>query len=502
MDMQSDEFKPKVGLITLTDVPRALAVAGEREEAITKKHNEYKRFLTANDIIVVDAADHISSKPGWVSFYTSEDIEKAVDLFHQNHVEAIIIGCWHWSEPMFVVEIARSAGKPILLYSDDDPAWAATCMLTAAGASLWETSPNRAAQVHERFYGDRKGSLKWIRGVCALEKMKKSVFVLWGGSYALRMEYLQDDYPRLKSFLAGDILTEDQYVLIKGSESIDNERIEDFIKWLNSGGVNFKFDDRMFTPEVLKKQTALYFAAKDRISHLGKKIAGVSVKCFDELSDVYGVDGCFIPAFIPFGEDSEGPKRTINTICEGDIKGLLTMALLTNITGGIPSLFGDVSYISSNYMIVSNCGASSIYYSCRSCAACDVLKNLKIEANYEGISGGAVGYCCPPGEMTVARLVRSKGKYFMLLGLGNAMEITEEISSKFYFGSTWPHTAIKLQSDRQLIVQALGANHLVATFGNYLKEVYYACSLAGIEIFRMDSDDGLNKWLDRVRYLD
>jgi L-fucose isomerase-like protein len=104
--------------------------------------------------------------------------------------------------------------------------------------------------------------------------------------------------------------------------------------------------------------------------------------------------------------------------------------------------------------------------------------------------------------MTVARLVRSKGKHFMLVGLGSAIEVTKEISSKFYFGKTWPHTAVKLNSDQQLLVQALGANHVVATFGNYLKELQYACTLAGIEVFRIDSNDGIIKWLDRVRYLD
>ena len=263
--MYNNEFKPRVGLITLTDVPRAISVVKEREEAITKKHNDYKSFLLENGIEVFDPADAVPRKPGQVSFYSSEDISTAVDFLIHNHVEAIIIGCWHWSEPMFVVEISRATRKPILLYSDEDPAWAAACFLTAAGASLWETSHNKAAQVHERLYGDRVCSIKWIKGVCALEKMKKSTFIMWGGSYALRMEYLQDDFPRLKSYLVGDILTEDQYVLVKGAESIDGKRIENFISWLKSGNVKFNFDEKMFTPGVLKKQAGLYFAAKDRI---------------------------------------------------------------------------------------------------------------------------------------------------------------------------------------------------------------------------------------------
>ncbi len=76
-----------------------------------------------------------------------------------------------------------------------------------------------------------------------------------------------------------------------------------------------------------------------------------------------------------------------------------------------------------------------------------MLKNITIEQNCEGVTGGAVGYDCPPGEMTVARFVRSKGKYFMHLGLANAVEITAEIKSKFHYGaarilqSTWELTS-------------------------------------------------------------
>lgn len=495
------DLKPKIGLISLTDTPRALALANEMEIAIAKKHYDFKDFLIKNDIEVFDAAEFVKKDKNQVGFYNSEDISSAVDFFNQSHIEALIIGCWHWSEPMFVVEIARALNKPILLYSDEDPAWAATCLITAAGASLWETSPNRASQVHERFYGDKEGVLRWVRGVCAIEKLRRSKFILWGGSYALRMEYLQDDYPKLKSFLLDDIIIEDQYILIKEAEKISQDRIEKFVNWLKDNGVKLNFDDKMFNPSVLKKQASLYFAAKDRINSFGKSISGVSVKCFNELSDVYGVDPCFLPAFIPYNEDSEGPKRAVNTICEGDIKGLITMVLLSNIKRGVPSLFGDVSYIGKDYFIISNCGASSIQYACRSCSTCDILENLTIEANCEGASGGAVGYKCPPGQMTVARLVRSKGNYFMLAGVGNALEITEEISSKFYYGKTWPHTAIKINCSQQLLVQALGANHIVAVFGDYLKELSYACILAGIEFYRIDSDSEIEKWLNRVRYL-
>ena len=496
-----EELKPKIGLISITDTPRALAYVEEREETIKCKHNLFKKYLQDNDITVVDPADHMEMEKDRVTFYSSRQISQVVDIFLQNHVEAVIIGCWSWAEPMLAVELAKKVNKPILLYSDEDPAWPATCLITAAGASLWEASPNKFAQAHERIYGDQKEVMKWIKGVCALEKLNRGTLVLWGGSYALRMEYLQDDFPRLKSFLIGDIIVEDQYVLIKYAEQVSQRRVKDFIDWLESGKVVFNFDKKIFTRDVLKKQIALYLASKDRINEIGDEIIGASVKCFNELSDIYGVDPCFIPAFLPYHEDSEGLKRIVPTVCEGDIKGLLTSMILFYVSIGRSPLFGDVTYVGKDYLIISNCGGSSVSYACKNCNTSEVLSKLTLEANCEGVSGGAVGYKCPPGKITIARLLRSKGKYFMHIGLSETIEINKEIQSKFHYGEIWPHTAVKMNVDQQLMVKALGANHLVVVFGDYVKEIMNFCRQARIEIFRIDSNDDIEKWLTEIANL-
>jgi len=500
----SEKIIPKVGFLSLSESPRALSFADELNNYILKKHIEFKAFLLKNKIEVIDAAELIerpANPKNIIGFYSSEDIQKAVDVFNKNHIEAVIVGCWHWTDPMFVVEIARSLNKPVLLYGEENPAWAASCLILAGGASLWDTSPNRFAQAHERIYGNLESVIKWVRGVTVLEKLKRGKLLLWGGSYALRMEFLQDDYPYLKSFLLGDILTEDQYVLIKYAGEVSEKRINNFINWLKKGNAKLNFDNLKFTPEILKKQAALYLGAKDRIKELGKDIIGVSVKCFSELSDIYGVVPCFLPAFLPYTFDSEGEKDQLPTVCEGDTKALISSILLSYFAGGIPALFGDVTYISKDYYFISNCGASSVYYSCKSCSTMDVLENLTFEANAEGASGAAVGYDGFEADMTVIRLLRSKGKYFMHYGLGTSIKISSSMKSTIYFGKTNPHTAIRMNVDKDLLINALGANHLIAVPGNYLLETEYFCRQVGIETYRIDSNEGINEWLKRVYYL-
>jgi L-fucose isomerase-like protein len=324
---------------------------------------------------------------------------------------------------------------------------------------------------------------------------------LWGGSYALRMEFLQDDYPFLKSFLLGDVVIEDQYVLIKYAEQVSKKRIGNFIDWLKNGGARFNFDSVKFTPEILEKQAALYLGAKDRINELGDDIIGVSVKCFNEMSDVYGVVPCFLPAFIPFGQDSEGDKCQLPTVCEGDTKALISSILLSYFAGGIPALFGDVTTINKNYYHISNCGASSIFYACKSCKVNDILNSLTFEANSEGAGGAAVGYNGFEEDMTIIRLIRSKGRYFMHYGLGTSIKMTKNMQDAIYFGKTNPHTAIKMCVEKNLFINALGANHLIAIPGNFLKETEYFCRQAGFEAFRIDSNVGINEWLKKVHSL-
>jgi len=497
----NENLKPKIGLVSITDTPRALAYVDEVESVIKRKHDNLKKQLRNNGVIVIDPSEHLKMEKGRASLYSSRQATEAADFLLQNHAEALIIGCWSWAEPMLAVELVKKINKPVLLYADEDPAWPATCLLSAAGASLWETSPNVFAQRHERIYGNWQMVKKWINGTVILEKMNSGTLILWGGSYALRMEYLQDDFPKLKSFLIGDIMVEDQYVLIKYAEEIPEKRINGFISWLESGKAVFNFDKKIFTRDVLKKQIALYLASKDRINEIGSEVMGASVKCFNELSDIYGVDPCFIPAFLPYHEDSEGIKNIIPTVCEGDVKGLLTCVIMFYASLGKPPLFGDVTYIGKDYLIISNCGGSSVSYACKNCLTSEVLCNLKFEANCEGVSGGAIGYKCPPGEITIARMVRSKGKYFMHIGLFDTIEISKEIQSRFHYGKTWPHTAVKMKSDQQLMIKALGSNHLVAVFGNYMTEMINFCKQAGIETFRIDSDDDIERWLERVAYL-
>ena len=487
---------PKVGVISVTDVPREQGLVSEREQYINKAHQDLIDYLRNNNIDVVDVSSKIERPDNnLAAIYKHSDARNCIKVMVNEDVEALVIGCWHWCEPMLIVDLAREFNKPILLYSDGNPMWAGVTLISAAGASLWQNAPNFYSIVHKRVYGDKSEIIKWTRGVTAVEKLKRGKFILWGGSYALAMEYLQDDYSKLKSFLVGDIINEDQYILIKYSKQIAEKRLIGFANWLKSNKTVINYDDKMLTEEIFKKQIALYLAAKDRINEY-ENVLGVSVKCFTELSDTYGVDACFLPAFLPFYEDSEGKKDVVPCVCEGDIKALICSSLLQIISSGHPSLFGDILFIDKDYLVMGNCGASSIYYSCFSKIVKEVLKGITISQNFEG-RGGAVSYnTAKDNLMTMVRLLRIKDEYIILLGLMQTIEIKENMRNKTCFYRNWPLTALKFNVSRELLVDSLGANHLIGIPGDFTNELIYSGNIAGIKVFRIDSDDEIKKWIN------
>jgi len=270
------------------------------------------------------------------------------------------------------------------------------------------------------------------------------------------------------------------------------DRVDRFVSWLQEGGVTITRDDKMLTEQSARTQAALYLAARDRLRELDDEpIAGVSVRCQPELSEDYGCTACLLPAFLPFGTDSEGEQPVVPTVCEGDIKGLITCALLGLIEPGVPPLFGDLKYIGEDMLIISNCGGSSVYYAARSNDSKAALPHVTWAAQCQGAAGGAIGYNGAPGPLTVARLIRIEGEHLMQLGLMRAREITQEVAEKIIWGQTWPHIAIEHGVQRDLLVRAVGSNHYCALPGDRTAEVEHACREAGIEVLRLDSDDAL-----------
>jgi len=489
--------QPRVGVVSFTD-PRPTAQAEPRERYIEARHAALVDHLQQAGFAVVDPMPRF--REGWTEVYglnQTAEVLACADYLVSEGIDCLVQGCWHWTDPYLGVHLAARTNVPTALFCENDPAWAGSVLVSSISAGLRETVPNRHALTHQRFRGEKERLTKWVRGVAALQQMRRSSLVLWGGTYSLRMEHLQDDIPRLKSFLIGDVWQEDQYILIQKAERMlaaNDPAIDRQIDWLAEQGASIEYDGGMLTAESFRRQVALYLAARERLAELaGEKVAGASIKCQPEVMTYWGATGCTLPAFLPFGCDYSGEQPIMPTVCEGDIKGLLSCVLLHKIHPAAPPLFGDVKYIGDDFWLLSNCGAASVFYARNSLDPAVTLPHVRIRGNCHGASGGAIGYFGQPGPLTLARLIRIHGRYQMQLGLGEAIPVGEEVQARIMFGEMWPLHAITLPSNLALFFEAVGANHFSATPGDFTAEVAAACREAQIPVFRIDDDGDLRR---------
>ena len=492
--------KIRVGVATFTD-PRETAGTREREKYNNSCHRRLKRFLRESGFQPIDAMNEL--RPNWSAakgnfgLGRTDEVFRAADFLNANRIDCLVIGAWHWTDSFLPVRLQIHTDVPVALVCMDDPTWGGTVFVTAVSASMKETAANSHALTNRRFKEDWDGLAKWVRGVGALQQMRRASALLWGGTYSLRMEHLQDDIPALKSFLIGDILQEGQMFLAHKAEQIlssQPKRIDKMLDWLRSHKTTITYDDKMATTEAVRRQIALYLGARDRLDELKEEepVQGVSIKCQHELSELWGTTACSLPALLPFTSDAERKRRDLlPTVCEGDIKGLLTGMLLNKIQPDVPPLFGDVRYIGPDFWIISNCGASSIYFAANSLDPEEALPKVTIQAQCQGASGAAFGYFGKPCVLTLARLTRAAGEYSMQLGLGRVVQFDRATLQTLGFGSMWPLHKITMTSDMKLFFDVVGANHFSATVGDVSESVEAACFEAGIRLVRVDDNDSL-----------
>ena len=494
-----------VGIVSFTD-PRPTSLAREREEYIERNHLELKRHLEADGIEVLDPM--APRKEGWQDIYgvqTLEEVNHCVRELRNGGAQAVILGCWHWTEPGLTSPLVRDLNVPACLFIEKNSGWAASCCQASSGSSLWQEAIGSDVSLrHERIRGDYAECARWVRGAAAMQKLRSQTLMLWGSSHSLRMEHLRDDYSLLRSLFVKQILEEGQYYLIRGAERIldkEPQRVRRFVKWMERNGVQITYDRKMLTRKALANQIALYLAARDRLAEIEDDIAGVSVKCQHEISMEFGYTGCFLPAFLPFAEDSEGPQRIIPTTCEGDVKSLITCLLLMNFDAAIPPFFGDFKFAGDEYVLISNCGASSVYYAANSNDPSKSLKRVRVEGQCHCAGGGAVGWDGLPGPYTMARLVRVKDRYFMQLALCEAVKVTAQVKRNAIFGSMWPHHALKFGVPTDKLVKVVGSNHYAGTTGDRIAEMAFACRQAGLPIVRLDREDEIDAFYEEVARL-
>jgi L-fucose isomerase len=204
----------------------------------------------------------------------------------------------------------------------------------------------------------------------------------------------------------------------------------------------------------------------------------VGVKCQPELSDGY-VSQCVAHTLMNGRLDADGAKPATVHACESDADGALTMQILHLLTGGHPVALLDVRWLnqSTGLWTLANCGATAAAF-CASPADPTGLSAIHLVPHAFGQGGGgALSAVIAPQSVTLARLCRRDGAYWMAIVSGCTEYATRE--DRALTTPAFPQAFLRTTAGRDFILE-YGSNHLHLTSGEYVEELVAFCRQAGI----------------------
>lgn len=465
--------KPKVALITFGDA-RAHEWENLFRGLTEPRHQRIKEYLEALPVSLHAFADVARTKA---------QIDTQVEELKDAGVETFIAHIPCWTAPNLIVRAVQRIGLPTILVSNKHPGTHGTVGLLGAGGALDQIGYSHLrirASFETSVIADK--ALPFIRAASAVHRLKGTVFGLFGGR-SLGIDTGTFDPMQWRRMFGVDVEHIDQLEIVRRAQLIPPDQVSEMVAWLEKSVASVDYDGQRLTPEKLAFQASCYLATKEIIDELGLDF--VAIKCMPEMTNHY-VPQCISAALLPGPYDAQGNKQSIPMACEADGDGALTMELLSLVSGGSPTLFGDLSYLNeeTSTIYMPNCGALCSWFAARADTAEDNLNQVELRPSFRP-SGGAITYFrAAPGPVTLARLYRRAGKYVMAIIYGEMKAPSSEEYQTFVDerGSHQLPTAfISVSLDFDALVDEFGSNHISGVAGNYVSELQQVCRLLDIE---------------------
>jgi len=461
--------KRKLGILTFSDGRKQV-----HEELI----NINQKFL--NHLVkTLEKTRELELVVGSEIIYTPTQAKAQAEALKCAGVDGTLFNFSVWSFPHLAVIAAENGRGPYLLLSNLNPQSPGLIAMLAAAGCL-----DQVGIRHSRLWGDvsdekvLKGILSFIHSASVVNRLKGQTCGLIGGR-SMGMYIGAVDTRQWQTIFGVDLEHVDQLEIMVRAEKIPEEKIERALQWLTERVKKIDYSKEGLTPEKMKKQIRSYYATKEITEE--KKLDFVGVKCQPELSDNYGTQ-CLSHAFLNDPYDMDGKKESIVAGCEADLDGALTMQILKLLTDS-PVLFFDLRHYdtNNNLFVFSNCGSQPTYFAGRSDDPRENLKNVTFYSQtpfYYRAGGATVQYMCAPGEVTIARLARKDGEYWMAIIPGEFVSVPQERLKET--SPEWPQGFTKLSIDANELIKGIGGNHVHAVYGNYVNELVEICNMIGI----------------------
>jgi len=413
---------------------------------------------------------------------TKDQIDAQVDELRAAGVEVLVAHTPCWTSPNLVVRGIQRLDLPTVLVGNKHPGTHSTVGLLGAGGTL-----SQIGYPHMRVREDFNAALAkkvmpFFRATAVKSRLRGKVFGLFGGR-SLGIDTGTFDPMQWKKLFGVDTEHIDQLEIIRRAELVPEVATTKMMTWLTRSVGKVAYNDDKFTPEKLAFQIRCYLATMEIIREMGLDF--VAIKCMPDLTTHF-VPQCISAALLPSPYDADGKRDPIMMACEADGDAALTMEILKEISGGLPVLFMDVSYIDDEegMFYFPNCGAFCSWYAARSDDPVENMKQLELRPANRPAGGAITYFTTAPGPMTLARLFRENGRYHMGIISGETVDISPAAQAKFIQarGSHQLPTAfLKLDVNVDRLISGFGSNHVMGVAGDRVAELVHFCELMEIE---------------------
>ncbi len=470
--------KKRVGIITFSDGRDF--VHKELEKVNRKFEQRLADSLERTGEVEVVRSSEIVWKPSIAKKVAKELLKSDVEVTIFNYA----VWCW----PHLTVIASLFAPGPFLLYGQVNPKYPGMVGLLAASGAL-----EQIGVYHEKVWGEPEDPkvvdrvLKFVRAAVALNRLKGERYGMFGGRPMGMYTASSNGDQWMKEF-GIDVEQIDQYELVIRAEKVPKQKRERARKWLEELST-VAYDGKLLTPEILEKQIALYYAARELIDEY--ELDFVGFKGQPEMTNNYATMDV-VEAFLNDPYDWDGPKDPTVAATETDMDGALTMEIFKHISGQ-PVLFADVRhyFVDRNLLDLCNSGTHATFFAGRSYDPRENLRNVVFcpETFYFPAGGAAVKHFAVPGEVTLARLTRKDGRYFMTIVPAEFVELLKGEMEKLAdeVQKEWPHAFARLRVDMDTFLKHYPCNHVHGVYGNYVEELILFCRMKGIEYIVLES---------------
>jgi L-fucose/D-arabinose isomerase len=468
----------KVGILTFSDgrdyIHRDLEPLNRR----------YQEELAA----ALGATGQVEVVQGTEIIWNNETANREARHIAQAGCDLTICNYAIWCYPHLTALATATAPGPYLLFCNVHPSEPGMVGMLAAAGTL-----DQLDRPHIRVWGKiadpevLRKVMSFIKAAGALKQLRGQTFGLFGGR-PLGMYTAVANLDQWQQMFGLDVEHIEQEDVVREAYKTDAGKVDRALQWLERRVGRIAYDDKGLTPEKLKLQIRSYYAFRRIIKN--RRLDFVGTKAHGDLTDTF-VTLDIAEAFLNDPYDWDGPHEPIVASTEADMDGALTMQIFKLISGK-PVLFSDVRHYDSEDRVwyFSNSGTHATYFAAASDDPAVNLKEVSFypEASYYPAGGASVHHFAAAGKVTLARLARRNGRYWLAIVPGEFVRFPHEVMVRK--GNTvtpeWPCAFARLECPAERFLSRFPCNHIHGCYGDWEAEWLHIAALLGIEaeVFR------------------